>query len=236
MCGRYYLDDDTWDAVREDFPEIDPEYMRILMTRSVAGQSGSGRAATGRSGSGHAVAGRQTVQDVMPSMPAVSLTAGAAFSAPADPAAAGERKLSPALLTWGFPGYDGGRLIINARAEGIQKKPTFAESIEKRRCVLPAAGFYEWDRTKQKVTFTQRREPVIYLAGIWRTYGDEARFVIITREANASMAPVHDRMPLMIDAKDVKDWLADPAETEKYLTRQLPELSAARDYEQMRFF
>ncbi|MBQ6545037.1 MAG: SOS response-associated peptidase family protein [Lachnospiraceae bacterium] len=226
MCGRYYLDDDTWDAVREDFPEIDPEYMRILTARSAAGQSGSG----------HAVAGRQTVQDVMPSMPAVSLTAGAAFSAPADPAAAGERKLSPAVLTWGFPGYDGGRLIINARAEGIQKKPTFAESIEKRRCVLPAAGFYEWDRAKQKVTFTRRREPVIYLAGIWRTYGDEARFVIITREANASMAPVHDRMPLMIDAKDVKDWLADPAETEKYLTRQLPELSAARDYEQMRFF
>ena len=74
---------------------------------------------------------------------------------------------------------------------------------------------------------------MIYLAGIWRTYGDEARFVIITREANASMAPVHDRMPLMIDAKDVKDWLADPAETEKYLTRQLPELL---DRDLLRFF
>lgn len=160
--------------------------------------------------------------DITPAMSATSLTQG-------------DDGVHAASLIWGFPGYDR-KLIINARAEGIEGKPTFAESIQQRRCVLPASGFYEWDRAKEKVTFTDPDTPVIYLAGIFRPYGDEDRFVIITREANESMLLVHDRMPLMIRAEQVYDWIHDPAATDEFLHQPLPQLEAKRDYEQLSLF
>ena len=190
MCGRYYVNEETWARMREDFKEL-PEANPFMH-----------------------------FGDVTPAMPAVSLTAG----------------LQVTPLIWGFPGFDKKQLIINARAEGIEKKPTFAESILARRCVLPASGFYEWDRSKEKVTFTLTSEPVIYLAGIYRPYGDEQRFVIITREANDSMLPVHDRMPLMIRPRDVRDWLHDTDRMRDILQEPLPELFAKRDYEQLSLF
>ena len=167
---------------------------------------------------------RGTARDIMPAMPALSLAAG------------GGAAVTPAALTWGFPGFDGKKLIINARAEGIEGKPTFADSIRLRRCVLPAAGFYEWDRKKEKVTFTDPNAPVIYLAGSWRPYGAQNCFVIITRGANESMLPVHDRMPLMIAKEDVRDWLFDSGAAADLLARPLPQLEAKRDYEQLSLF
>ena len=162
--------------------------------------------------------------DVTPAMPAVSLTAGE------------DEQVSVSPLIWGFPGFDKKQLIINARAEGIETKPMFAESVLTRRCVLPASGFYEWDRSKEKVTFTLTGEPVIYLAGIYRPYGSENRFVIITREANESMLPVHDRMPLMISPQCVRDWLHDTDRMRNILQEPLPQLLAKRDYEQLSLF
>ena len=162
--------------------------------------------------------------DVTPAMPAVSLTAGE------------NERVSVSSLIWGFPGFDKKQLIINARAEGIETKPMFAESLLTRRCVLPASGFYEWDRSKEKVTFTLTGEPVLYLAGIYRPYGTENRFVIITREANESMLPVHDRMPLMISTRYVRDWLHDTDRMRNILQEPLPQLFAKRDYEQLSLF
>ena len=167
--------------------------------------------------------------DVTPAMPAVSLTA-------AQPDVDAVSAVAVTPLIWGFPGFDKKKLIINARAEGIEKKPTFAESVLTRRCVLPASGFYEWDRSKEKVTFTLTDEPVIYLAGIYRPYGPENRFVIITREANESMLPVHDRMPLMIRPRDVRDWLHDADRMRDILQEPLPQLLSKRDYEQLSLF
>ncbi len=194
MCGRYYVDERTWDAVQRDILEPGTRFER------------------------------PAPGDVAPSMRAFSVTAGA------------DGMPRPALLSWGFPGYDGKRLVINARAESIAEKSMFADSIRERRCVLPAAGFYEWDREKQKVTFTLPGSPAVYLAGIWRPYGPDSRFVIITREANGSMLPFHDRMPLMIGPGDVRSWLFDPDRTEELLGRPLPELAGSRDYEQMSLF
>ena len=159
--------------------------------------------------------------DYTPAMKALALTGG--------------KTLAAQVLQWGFPGFDKGKLLINARAESVKDRPTFSRSFEQGRCVLPAAGFYEWDRSKEKVTFTVPDRPILYLAGIWRPYGPEKRFVILTREANASMAPVHDRMPLILTREEVAPWVGERAEAERLLVKELPMLKAERPYEQLAF-
>ena len=159
--------------------------------------------------------------DYTPAMKALALTGG--------------KTLAAQVLQWGFPGFDKGKLLINARAESVKDRPTFRGGFEQGRCVLPAAGFYEWDRSKEKVTFTVPDRPILYLAGIWRPYGPEQRFVILTREANASMAPVHDRMPLILTREEVAPWVGERAEAERLLVKELPMLKAERPYEQLTF-
>ena len=138
-------------------------------------------------------------------------------------------------LLWGFPGFDKGKLLINARAESVKDRPTFADSFTGRRCALPAAGFYEWDKKKEKVIFTLPDSPILYLAGIFRPYGEVKRFVVLTREANASMEPVHDRMPLILSGEEVASWVNDLTKADDILTKELPMLRAERPYEQMSF-
>ena len=166
--------------------------------------------------------------DIVPSMEAPALVGGVE--------AARESALLPAMLAWGFPGFDGKRPVINARSETAADKPMFAESVRSRRCVLPAAGFYEWNKARQKYSFTLDRASLIYLAGIWRPYGEEQRFVILTREANESMQPVHDRMPLMIPREAVRDWIFDITAAKELLAAPLPQLSARTEYKQMSLF
>ena len=162
--------------------------------------------------------------DISPGMPAVSITAGR------------QTEAAVQTLLWGFAGFARGKRIINARSEGVRQKPLFADSFRERRCVLPCSGFYEWDARKEKVTFTLSGENVLYLAGIFRPYGEEKHFVILTREANASMQPVHDRMPLLIRKEDVVSWLTDYQAAEEILMKPLPELQAKRDYEHYSLF
>lgn len=138
-------------------------------------------------------------------------------------------------LLWGFPGFDKGKLLINARAESVKDRPTFADSFAERRCALPAAGFYEWDKKKEKVIFTLPDKPILYLAGVYRPYGAEIRFVVLTREANASMEPVHDRMPLILSGEEVLQWVSDAEKAGDLLTKELPMLKAERPYEQIAF-
>ncbi len=159
--------------------------------------------------------------DYTPAMNAVAVTAGA--------------PLGTGLLLWGFLGFDKGKLLINARAESVKDKPTFADSFAQRRCVLPAAGFYEWDSKKEKVIFTLPDKPILYLAGIYRPYGQERRFVVLTREANASMAPIHDRMPLILSGEEVEPWVCDRRAADDLLAKELPMLHAQRPYEQISF-
>lgn len=213
MCGRFFWDNDAEEAFEEDFPEL----IRIARAQEKSLRAG----------------------DYMPSMDALAVVGGqtavGGHSAVGAQTAYPAKPISAEILKWGFPGFDKGKLLINARAESVKTKSTFADSFASRRCVLPAAGFYEWDRKKEKVTFRLGDKPILYLAGIYRPYGAEKRFVVLTREANDSMRPVHDRMPLILTKEEVRPWVGNMEEAGGILTKELPQLVTERPYEQMTF-
>ena len=138
-------------------------------------------------------------------------------------------------MYWGLKNPRGG-LIINARAETALQKPMFAAGVENRRLIIPAEKFYEWNGNKDKFTFCRPDSDVIYLAGFYDMSGNREAFVILTTAANDSMFPVHDRMPLMIEEKDVPDWLLEPRKTQEFLRMQMPELVREREDGQMSLF
>jgi len=121
-----------------------------------------------------------------------------------------------------------GAKLNNARAEGVAEKPSFRQALRRRRCLLPASGFYEWQATpsgKQPWYITPAAGPLLAMAGLfeaWRAPGsaDDAEWLltccIITTSANALMAPIHDRMPVLLAPEHWASWLArdhqDPAD------------------------
>lgn len=116
-------------------------------------------------------------------------------------------KIVPIPAMFGFPGFQNNKLLINARAETAAEKRTFSDSLRDRRIILPATGFYEWDKDKVKYLFTVDSLPVIYLCGIYKMVDGKARFVILTRAANESMAETHDRMPIIVGDQQVRPYL-----------------------------
>ena len=128
-----------------------------------------------------------------------------------------DRRLRP--MRWGFiPRWykspTDGTLLINARSETVADKPAFREAVRARRCLVPVTGFYEWHRTKEARLpwFVQRadRTPLV-LAGIWQDWGEDnvPTFAVVTTAANAAMAPIHDRIPVVIEEADWGLWLGE---------------------------
>lgn len=147
-----------------------------------------------------------------------------------------EHHLAAEQMRWGFPGFEKGKLLINARAETALERPTFRESVQDRRCIIPARGFYEWNKSKEKFTFERKETPVLFMAGCYNRYEGQERFVILTTDANSSVAPVHNRMPLILEPEELKDWVLDDLAIE-FLLHKAPVLLEQRaEYEQMRLF
>ena len=121
---------------------------------------------------------------------------------------------------------------INARAETIDKTPVFRQAFQKRRCLIPADGFYEWRKTRPpKVPFhiALKDESPFCFAGVWEAWKDPSTgewlrsCSIITTEANELVAQIHDRMPVILREKYFATWLGDTSETElKLLLRPFP--------------
>jgi putative SOS response-associated peptidase YedK len=106
--------------------------------------------------------------------------------------------------------------LNNARAETVFDKPSFRQAIRRRRCLLPASGFYEWQATpggKQPWYISRRDGAPFAMAGLfeaWRaSEADDWRLscCVVTTAPNALMAPIHDRMPVMVAREDWARWL-----------------------------
>jgi len=130
------------------------------------------------------------------------------------------RELS--LLRWGLiPSWmkdsSGAAMMINARSETAGTKPAFRDALKSRRCLIPADGFYEWQRvgkTKQPYCFEVGNAQMFAFAGIWDCWKDPSgnwvkTCSILTTTPNAVTSAVHDRMPVILDPDSYDLWL-DP--------------------------
>jgi putative SOS response-associated peptidase YedK len=124
-----------------------------------------------------------------------------------------------ALVRWGLvPSWAkeiGASPLINARADTVFDKPSFRQAARRRRCLFPADGFYEWRREgrSRKPFLVRRRDRGLFaMAGIWEHWvgadGSELESAaIVTTDANATLAPIHHRMPVILDTRDLDAWL-----------------------------
>ena len=135
-------------------------------------------------------------------------------------------------IHWGFLHGQRKGLLINARAETALQRKMFCESVQRRRCVIPAKHFYEWDGAKNKVTFFRQDKDVLYLAGFYNRFADGLRFIILTTQANASVSPVHHRMPVILEKKELADWIYEDGYTQNALHKTPLPLGREQEYEQ----
>jgi len=140
-----------------------------------------------------------------------------------------------ALLRWGlvpFWAKDAkiGYNTINARAEDVASKPAFREALKKRRCLVPADAFYEWQRldakSKRPFAFALASGEPYAFAGLWESWRPKEgapleTFTILTTDPNQLMEPIHNRMPVILEPKDYDRWLepGDPARPPEDLLR-----------------
>ena len=119
-----------------------------------------------------------------------------------------------------------GARMINARAETVATRPAFRSALRRRRCVIPADGFWEWQAgtgRKQPYAIRRRRGGTLAFAGLWEVWRDPAgqpgdpggglrSAAIVTTEANRALAHVHGRMPVVLDGPGVERWLDQEVE------------------------
>ena len=144
------------------------------------------------------------------------------------------------LARWGLvppwaPDLKFGTRCINARAETLARLPAFRSAFRRRRCLVPVNAFFEWSGEKGrrlKWRIGMRDEPLFALAGLWEWWQDPqsgegiASYTIVTCEANAAIAPLHDRMPVIVGAANYARWLDAAADGQPLLVPCEPEALA----------
>ncbi|WP_153505678.1 SOS response-associated peptidase [Cumulibacter manganitolerans] len=160
--------------------------------------------------------------------------------APRETAATGRELVE---MKWGLVPFwakdpkTGGRMF-NARVESVAGKPAFRRALKKRRCIVPADGYYEWkkldDGTKQPYYMTAQDGSSLAFAGLWELWGEGddrlTTFTIITTAAAGHLEEIHDRMPFLLPSAAWTRWL-DPAQEDVADLLEHPDLARAEALE-----
>lgn len=128
--------------------------------------------------------------------------------------------------------------LINAKAESVSTRPAYREAFKTRRCIIPADAFYEWQETgqslKQPYAIVMKDRSVFSFAGLWEKWTDKTSgevicsCTIITTEPNELCAPIHNRMPVILDPKNYAQWLGEQLAKNEELHAMLKPFPAER--------
>ena len=144
------------------------------------------------------------------------------------PDRSGNRAVFP--MKWGFSGKS---LLMNARTETAGTKPTFKEAWKRRRCIVPASWYFEWEhlagnngkkRTGDKYMIQPKDSSMTWLCGLYRIEEGLPVFVILTREPGEELRFIHDRMPLILPEQYINDWIRPDGNPEELLSRALTDM------------
>ncbi len=179
MCGRYYVDADAEN-------EMLTEYIRQAQARA------------DRTGVTMLTHGEIAPTNIVP----VIATS------------ASRREPGAFPMRWGFMHPTHKVLVFNTRSETAAEKPLFCTSIQDRRCLIPASRYYEWKKEsngkKTKYAFQRTENEPLYLAGLYlrSSQTNLPCFTILTRDATEDIKDIHRRMPVILPAALMKDWLS----------------------------
>lgn len=138
-------------------------------------------------------------------------TSGEVFPSDTVPVIAGNKSLVPSVfaMKWGYT-MPNKKLIINARSESAHQRALFADGMERRRCVIPASRYFEWQESsggKIKHGIFPNGMKMFYMAGIYRFENDRPVFSILTKDANREIRFIHERMPVVLTSVGAAVWL-----------------------------
>jgi putative SOS response-associated peptidase YedK len=139
-------------------------------------------------------------------------------------------------MKWGFQ-IPGRSLVVNARVETAAQKPTFQDSWAKRRCIIPASWYFEWEhftgnsgqkKTGDKYMIQPRGTSMTWLAGLYRIEDGFPVFAVLTREPTAALGGIHDRMPLILPKELIDQWITPDSVPEEIIKYALTDMFAEK--------
>ena len=131
---------------------------------------------------------------------------------------AAHRSIGAFPMVWGFKHPTRDLQVINTRSETATEKPLFCTSIQDRRCLIPATGYFEWKKErngkKTKYAFSSAVGDPLFIAGLYLRSSEMKIpcFSILTRDATGEIKNIHGRMPVLIPKSKIKEWLSPEIE------------------------
>ena len=138
-------------------------------------------------------------------------------------------------MQWGFAHPTRGMLVFNTRMETAPEKDLFTSSVNDRRCLIPASGYFEWKRAdknkKERFAFRAADEGPLFLAGLYIRTSQEHRlpcFTVLTQDAPKALKDIHPRMPVIVPLKRAEEWLSPDTDFHEMIHSLQPELLAEK--------